>query len=155
MSAVLKMPLREFRPMTETDLAEVLGIEQSAYTHPWSEVVFQDCLRVGYCCWVQEAGDMIIAYAVMAVGGGECHILNLCVRPEFQNRGYGTRLLEHMLDLARQHSAETAYLEVRPSNRPALKLYHRAGFDEVGMRRNYYPAPTGREDAIILARPLA
>jgi [ribosomal protein S18]-alanine N-acetyltransferase len=154
MSAVLKTPLQNFRPMTDVDLSEILMIEQSAYTYPWSEVIFQDCLRVGYCCWVHEAGGMITAYAVMSVGAGECHILNLCVRPEFQNQGYGTCMLEHMLVLAHRHRADMAFLEVRPSNRPALKLYHRAGFDEVGMRRNYYPATIGREDAIILARSL-
>ena len=154
MSAVLKQPLPDFRPMTETDLAGILEIEHSAYTHPWSPGIFQDCLHVGYCCWVLEQADQIIGYSVMSVGAGECHLLNLCIRPDLQNNGYGALLLEHLLEIARSHHADTAFLEVRPSNAYAIKLYQRAGFNEVGMRRDYYPAITGREDAIIFARSL-
>lgn len=154
MSAVLKTPLPEFRPMIETDIGEILSIEHSAYTHPWSDMIFQDCLRVGYCCWVMISEIGIIAYGVMSVGAGECHILNLCVKPDVQNMGYGGLMLGHLLDIARKHSADMAFLEVRPSNRNAIKLYHRAGFDEVGVRRNYYPHFIGREDALIMARSL-
>ena len=154
MSAVLKNLLPEFRPMCESDLDEILFIEKSAYSHPWSDIIFHDCLRVGYCCWVMINDFQIISYGVMSVAAGECHILNLCVKPELQNRGYGALMLDHMLDIARKHNADTAFLEVRPSNQFAIQLYHRAGFDEVGMRRNYYPAFIGREDALILARNL-
>ena len=154
MSAVLKSPVPELRPMKDNDLGEILEIEFSAYTHPWSEVIFQDCLRVGYCCWVMIKNFEIIAYGVMSIGAGECHILNLCVKPDMQNNGYGGLMLDHLLGIARSHHADVAFLEVRPSNEFAIKLYQRAGFDEVGMRRNYYPAIIGREDAIILARSL-
>lgn len=154
MSAVLKQPLANFRPMQEQDLENIISIESSAYTHPWSMMIFQDCLRVGYCCWVLERDDQIDAYGVMSVAAGECHILNLCVRPEFQNNGFGTMMLEYLLQLAQEHGADTAFLEVRPSNEHARNLYKHAGFHEVGMRRNYYPAEFGREDAIILARSL-
>ena len=140
--------------MIESDIGEILVIEQSAYTHPWSDVIFQDCLRVGYCCWVMLSDPGIIAYGVMSVGVGECHILNLCVKPEEQNKGYGAFMLDHLLGVARKHHADMAFLEVRPSNRNAVKLYHRAGFDEVGVRRNYYPHFIGREDAMIMARSL-
>lgn len=154
MSAVLKNPLPEFRPMCENDLGEILVIENDAYTHPWSEVIFCDCLRVGYSCWVMIRNFTIISYGVMSVAAGECHILNLCVKPELQNQGYGAFMLDHLLEIARKHHADTAFLEVRPSNQYAIQLYRHAGFDEVGMRRNYYPAFIGREDALILARSL-
>ncbi|MBM2830513.1 MAG: putative acetyltransferase [Gammaproteobacteria bacterium] len=154
MSAVLKESLPDFRPMMDVDLEEILSIEQSAYIYPWSDIIFQDCLRVGYCSWVLEHDATIIAYGVMSVAAGECHLLNLCVRPDVHNRGYGSMMLEYLLNLARDHNADTAFLEVRPSNECARKLYHRAGFNEVGMRRDYYPAEFGREDAIILARSL-
>lgn len=155
MSAVLKSCLPGFRPMIESDLDEILAIEHSAYTHPWSDVIFQDCLRVGYCCWVMISESEIIGYGVMSVGVGECHILNLCVKPDMQNKGYGALMLDHLLDTASKHHAEMAFLEVRPSNRHAIKLYQRAGFDEVGVRRNYYPHFVGREDALIMAKSLA
>ena len=154
MSAVLKDPLVAFRPMNESDLADILQIETIAYTHPWTERIFQDCLRVGYCCWVVSRAGIIIGYGVMSVAAGECHLLNLCVHPDEQNRGFGSMMLEKLLYIARKHKADTAFLEVRPSNIKAIQLYRNAGFDEVGMRRNYYPAEFGREDAIILARSL-
>lgn len=154
MSAVLKDPVVAFRPMTETDVADIMQIEVIAYTHPWTEQIFQDCLRVGYCCWVMMRAQTIIGYGVMSVAAGECHLLNLCIQPEEQNQGFGGMMLEKLLTIARKHKADTAFLEVRPSNTIAIKLYRRAGFDEVGMRRNYYPAQFGREDAIIFARSL-
>lgn len=154
MSAVLKNPAPSFRLMMDTDLPAIMDIENCAYSHPWSEAIFQDCLRVGYCCWVLELDRKIIGYCVMSVGAGECHLLNLCIEPDLQNKGYGALLLDHMLDIAKSHHADTAFLEVRPSNQYAIKLYQRAGFDEVGMRRDYYPAYIGREDALILARTL-
>jgi ribosomal-protein-alanine N-acetyltransferase len=154
MSAVLQLPVIQFRPMHETDLAEVMVIEQEAYAFPWSPGIFCDCLRVGYCCWVLEQDGVVDAYAVMSMGAGESHILNLCVRPTVQRSGLGGALLRHLLMLARKYKAECMLLEVRPSNRAALRLYRSAGFDEVGMRRRYYPATRGREDALILARNL-
>ena len=155
MSAVLQGPEYNFRPMCEPDLAEVIGIEQTAYRFPWSNRIFRDCLRVGYSCWVFEEDHRIIGYGIISVTVGECHVLNLCISPEYQGRGFGLALLEFLMDIAREHKAETAFLEVRPSNRYGLRLYRKAGFDEVGLRKNYYPHEDGREDAIILARNLS
>jgi [ribosomal protein S18]-alanine N-acetyltransferase len=87
----------------------------------------------------------------MSIAVGECHILNLCVHPQSQGSGVGKKMLIHMLEVAREHHAVTAFLEVRPSNRMAIQLYSKSGFNEVGMRRDYYPAKHGREDAIIMA----
>lgn len=154
MSAVIRESIVNFRPMDERDLADVLTIEKAAYEFPWSRVIFRDCLRVGYCCWVLESDDHIQGYSVMSVAVGECHILNLCVSPQSRGKGYGAILLDFMLDVARKHRADTAFLEVRPSNEAARRLYQQAGFDEVGLRRNYYPARFGREDALIMARSL-
>lgn len=155
MSAVVKNQVN-FRPMLEEDLADILAIENAVYDFPWSHTIFRDCLRVGYCCWVLEAETGgIQAYGIMSVAAGECHILNLCVHPVVQGTGMGGRLLKFLLDLAHKHRADTAFLEVRPSNEAARQLYIREGFNEVGMRRNYYPARDGREDAIIMARSLA
>ena len=154
MSAVLKKRDAVFRPMEDHDIGEIILIEQSAYTHPWTATLFGDCLRVGYSCWVILVDGEIIAYGIMSVGAGECHVLNLCVKPSMQGRGFGTAMLEHLLDIACGHDVETAFLEVRPSNLSAIRMYEKAGFNEVGIRNNYYPAFTGREDAIILARSL-
>lgn len=154
MSAVIKEAVLNFRPMVEEDISRVLAIEESAYEFPWSHLIFHDCLRVGYCSWVLERERFIIGYGVMSVGVGECHILNLCVEPKSQRSGYGQTILDYLLDLAIKHDAEVAFLEVRPSNGAAKQLYSRAGFNEVGLRRNYYPSLFGREDAVIMARSL-
>ncbi len=154
MSAVLEVQVPAFRPLTLADVQAVMGIEKRAYHHPWTAGIFQDCLRVGYGCWVAELHSVIESYGVMSATLQECHILNLCVRPESQRRGYGRDMLRHLLHLARRRGADTALLEVRPSNHSALRLYDGEGFSEVGVRKAYYPADNGREDALILARDL-
>ncbi len=154
MSAILKDPLLHLRPMQEADLDTVAAIEAEAYEFPWSPGIFLDCLRVGYCCWVCLLQREVVGYGVMSVAVGESHILNLCVRPDLQGQGLGRKLLEYLLGIARGHHADTAFLEVRPSNRVALALYSTLGFNQVGVRRAYYPARWGREDALILARSI-
>lgn len=154
MSAVLDAGRISFRPMEPADLDTVLAIESRAYTHPWTPGIFRDCLRAGYSAWLMEDTDGVCGYGVMSLAVGECHILNICVAPENQGRGLGRGLLEHLLWLAAGHGAEIALLEVRPSNLPALHLYEAFGFSEVGVRKAYYPAASGREDGLILALPL-
>ena len=154
MSAVLEEAMLVFRPMAEDDLPGIMSVEQAAYEFPWGETVFRDCLRVGYCCWILECDNELVAHGIMSVVAGESRILNLCVHPEMQNAGLGKEMLNHLLDIARQHHAEIVFLEVRPSNKVAQKLYSKAGFDEVGIRSAYYPAEDGREDALIMARNL-
>ncbi|MGQ0659091.1 MAG: ribosomal protein S18-alanine N-acetyltransferase [Chromatiales bacterium] len=155
MSAVLKPVVLQLRPMIEHDLVEILLIEEVSYEFPWTLGVFGDCLRIGYPCWVLEGERRIDGYGVMTVGAGEAHILNICVRPGERRKGHGRAILHHLLTEAVLHHATSAFLEVRPSNAGAIALYQRDGFSEVGYRRNYYPATRGREDALILARPLA
>jgi len=154
MSAVIKEADIQIRPMQEEDLVFVLDVEQSAYDFPWSDTIFQDCLHVGYCCWVLEHNNIVVAHGVMSVAAGESHILNICVHPEYQAMGLGRMLLTHLLDLALEHDVNMTFLEVRPTNFSAIKLYLDMGFDEIGSRRNYYPAKMGREDALIFARTI-
>lgn len=154
MSAVVQEPDFVMRPMRGDDIPSVMDVETTAYPFPWTEGIFRDCLRVGYCCWVMKRAGEVVGYGVMSVAAGECHILNLCVRPDMQGRGLGRKILRCLLALARNHKADTAFLEVRISNRLAIGLYETDGFCEVGMRRGYYPAAEGREDAVIMARPL-
>lgn len=152
MSAVIKEAELDLRPMHEDDLDFVMDIENQAYEYPWTRTIFNDCLHVGYCCWVIEKDDVLLAYGVMSVAVGESHILNLCVHPDHQARGLGKMLLAHLLEIAVERYANMTFLEVRPSNFSAIKMYLEHGFDEIDVRRNYYPAKMGREDALILAR---
>jgi ribosomal-protein-alanine N-acetyltransferase len=144
------MPEVHIRPMMELDLPDVAAIEKRSYEFPWSENIFRDCLRVGYSCRALDMAGQIIGYGVMSLGAGEAHILNVCVRDEFRNLGFGKRLLEHLLERAAAAGVAEAFLEVRPSNLAAIRLYQKLGFEQIGIRRGYYQAPDGREDAIVL-----
>jgi ribosomal-protein-alanine N-acetyltransferase len=148
------MPEVQIRPMMEIDLPEVAAIEQQSYAFPWSENIFRDCLRVGYTCRALDLAGQIIGYGVMSLGAGEAHILNVCVREQFRSVGFGRRLLEHLLERAAAAGVAEAFLEVRPSNLSAIRLYQHLGFEQIGIRRGYYQAPDGREDAIVLKREL-
>jgi len=158
MDAVTQQPIIVLRGMQEADLAAVLAVERCAYTAPWSEGIFRDCLRVRYRCLVAENADVVVGHGVMSVAAGECHILNLCVHPDLHGRGIGRRMLRRLLALARQEGADTAFLEVRASNAGAIALYQSEGFIEIGLRRGYYPGPQTknrrREDALAMARAL-
>ncbi len=133
---------------------EVMALERLAYEFPWSEGNMRDCLKSGYSCQVCMQGERIIGHAIMSVAAAEANILNLCIHPDMQGRGLGRKLLEQMLALARQQQADTAFLELRSSNRMASSLYDATGFNEIGLRQNYYPAKKGREDAILMAKTL-
>lgn len=154
MSAVPEFDNGRIRTMTTADLMAVMEVERQCYPHPWTAGIMRDCLRVGYSCWVYERGGIIDGYAILSVAAGEGHLLNLCVRPDSRSQGIGRKLLQHIIVTAQRLGADTLFLEVRPSNRHALALYEKLDFGEVGMRKAYYPAREGREDAIIMARPL-
>ncbi len=154
MSAVIETPTPSIRLMTENDLDSVMHIETRAYQFPWTKAIFRDCLSAGCTVWLCENTQDIQGYGVLTSGGGEGHILNLCVDPDYQQQGVGTTLLRALLGTAWIADVETLFLEVRPSNKAALGLYEKFGFNEVGIRNNYYPAKNGREDAIVLAKEL-
>jgi ribosomal-protein-alanine N-acetyltransferase len=142
------------RAMQDRDVPAIMAIEERAYPFPWTAGIFHDCLRAGYSCHVLERDGELAGYGVMSVGAREAHILNICVSHERRGRGYGRMLMERMIEQARRLQAEMMFLEVRPSNQPALRLYARLGFNEIGTRNNYYPAEQGREDALLLAKQL-
>jgi len=144
----------EFRPMSNADLPAVLKNERRGYSHPWSEGIFEDCMKSGYECWLMVYLKKVIAHGILSVAAGESHMLNVCVHPDYRGQGFGKGLVEHLLIIARQKKAKRIYLEVRPSNLVACKLYENLGFNEIGIRENYYPSYLGREDALVLAMEL-
>jgi [ribosomal protein S18]-alanine N-acetyltransferase len=150
----LLAPELVIRAMRGNDIPEVVAIERGSYQFPWSEGIFRDCLRVGYVCRVVTVSRQVMAYGVMSFGAGEAHILNLCVGEVYRCRGIGRQLLNSLIERAGAAGMADAYLEVRPSNVTAIRLYLSLGFEQVGMRRGYYQAATGREDAAVLRRAL-
>lgn len=148
MSAVLKDALQLAR-MREAELDEVVAIENSVYSHPWTRGNFSDSLRTGYECWSWRSGHELVGYFVLSAGASEAHLLNLSVAAARQRAGHGSTLLREALRLARLHGARELFLEVRPGNRAAQALYAKFGFRQAGLRRDYYPGPDGREDALV------
>jgi [ribosomal protein S18]-alanine N-acetyltransferase len=142
------------RDMGFDDVATVATLERRSYTFPWSDAIFRDCLRAGYYCCVAEVDHIVMGYAIMSTGAGEAHVLNLCVAEAFRCRGIGTQLLGHLMEFARSLGVVDVFLEVRPSNTAAIRLYQSLSFSQIGMRRGYYQAESGREDAVVLRRTL-
>ena len=148
----LLLPLR---PMSLADLERIMRIEERAYPYPWTLGIFQDCLKQKtYHAYIYQPDQQILAYCVLSVAVGELHILNITVEPSHQQQGLGKRLLATAEQIGHSLGAQDCFLEVRPSNTPAIHLYLAQGFNEIGLRKNYYPAKHGRESAILMAKTL-
>lgn len=143
-------PDSEIRALRTQDLDAVAAMEADSYEFPWSRGIFADCLRAGHPCWVLWVRGEIAGYGILSIAAGEAHILNLCIGRDWRGLGLGRRLLLRLLDVIRWSGAERAFLEVRPSNPVAQKLYTSIGFAEIARRPRYYPARDGREDAIVM-----
>jgi [ribosomal protein S18]-alanine N-acetyltransferase len=142
--------LPRLRPLRAADLDRVMEIEPAIYSHPWTRGNFEDSLKAGYSCWAIDSAGTLAGYGVLMTGVREAHLLNLSVATEWQGRGLGRHLLEQFIALARDSDAVQMFLEVRPSNVAARHLYADVGFREITVRRGYYPAARGREDAILM-----
>lgn len=154
MSAVLA-PRIEMLPMNANDLDDVLAIESAVYPFPWTRGNFADSLAAGYSAWVCRIGGELVGYAVIMMVLDEAHLLNISVDQSRHGMGFGARLLRHAMSVARTLGARMLLLEVRPSNERALQLYKHFGFVRIGVRKAYYPAHEGREDALVLTHALA
>jgi len=139
-----------FRPMTEADLDAVLKIEYAAFSHPWTRGIFLDGLK-SYEIWLMFEGEQQVGHGVINVIIDEAHLLNITVKPESQGRGLGLLLLDRLMKRAYELNGRECFLELRASNQSAYRLYERYGFNEIGRRRDYYPATGGREDALVMA----
>jgi ribosomal-protein-alanine N-acetyltransferase len=150
-SALPRSDEDRYVPMTEADLDEVAAAEKEIYPFPWTRGNFLDALHAGYTAWVlRDGARRVAAYGVMMLALDEAHLLNLSVARHAQRSGLGWQTLGWMADVARDHGGRTMLLEVRPTNDTALRLYQRYGFERIGVRRGYYPARDGREDAIVM-----
>lgn len=155
MSAAGEIVAPIVRPMNHDDLESVARIERQSYGFPWSSGIFRDCLLAGYQCMVLEQSGELRGYGILSVAAGEAHILNVCVAPAFRRRGYGLSVLQGLIAVAQASRVRRIFLEVRPSNLAATRMYKGLGFTTVGRRRDYYKAPNGeREDALVLSLTL-
>lgn len=152
MNAVVE---RVVRPMGVADLDAVLACEANGQPFPWTIGHFKDCIESGYSCWVSTEAECVTAFGIVLLVVDEAHLLNIGVAAAYRRQGRGHQMLEQLYERARSAGATQMFLEVRPSNLPALALYSKEGFVEIGRRKGYYPAAEGRrEDAWVLRRPL-
>jgi ribosomal-protein-alanine N-acetyltransferase len=140
--------------MTTLHISAVVAIEQDSFPYPWGEAVFRDCLRVGYQCWVVEYNDTVIAYAIVMVVLDESHLLNIAVASSYRNQGVAKWFLLKLIENLQTQKIHHVYLEVRQSNQIAIRLYEQLGFKQVGVRPDYYPTETGKEDAILFTKEM-
>lgn len=169
MSAEAKTMHPLIRPLDWGDLDRIMEIELAAYPVPWTRGIFGDCIRVGYDCRGLQLGGELVGYSIQTDAAGEAHLLNLCVAPEWQGRGYGGTLLENAIRIAGRHGCRHMFLEVRPSNPAGIALYRSRGFAVIARRAGYYsvsasaaePSATGdgtvsaREDALVMQLDLS
>lgn len=143
------------RPMTQADVDEVLRIELAVQAYPWTRGNFVDVLTNCYECRVDEDGAGICGYAILMPVLEEAELLNMAVAAGQQRKGLGRAILREMLETARKKNMRRVFLEVRPFNAAAIALYRSAGFNEIGVRRDYYNNTSGSEDALVMACELS
>ena len=151
---VIKIPDRAhplIRRLSLEDVDRIYEIERLSYPYPWTRGLFEDCLNAGYACFGLQMGRELSGYTILSWAAGEAHLLNLCVHPDWQYRGYGSLLLEYAIGHVAGLECESMFLEVRASNERAAKLYKNRGFRVIGTRLSYYRAGDEREDAIVMA----
>jgi ribosomal-protein-alanine N-acetyltransferase len=141
-----------YEPMRESDVEDVLAVEDRVYPYPWSRANFLDSLASGYQAWVlRDQAMRLLGYFLIMPVVDEAHLLNVAVAEEWQGQGLGRFLLNQSVACARGLGMESMLLEVRPSNARALGIYERYGFEQIGRRKGYYPAADQqREDAIVM-----
>lgn len=148
-------PQVEMLPMGASDLDEILAIENRVYQFPWARGNFADSMNSGYSCWVCRIAGELVGYFVVMLAVDEAHLLNIAIAEKRQGMGFGARLLRQAMRVAQDCGGAMMLLEVRPTNEQALTLYRHFGFRQIGVRRGYYPADGGREDALVLMHELA
>ncbi|QWD86106.1 ribosomal protein S18-alanine N-acetyltransferase [Polynucleobacter asymbioticus] len=158
-----------FLPMTVADLDSVLAIESVSHIHPWTKGNFSDSLAAGhwaYCVRPQLSDavkgsyldpEILWAYCILFPAVDELHLLNITVSPKLRRLGIGVKMMNAIEGVAAQQNMPRIILEVRPSNESALKLYQSLGYEQIGLRKNYYPVDIAsglREDALVLAKSI-
>ena len=145
-------------PLTVAHLDALLAIEVQAHSHPWTRGNVIDALAAGYYAqglWSAAVPGGLWGYCIAMPGASEAHLLNITVAPAHQGQGGARRLLQALDTWARSQQARELWLEVRASNAPARALYTGYGFQQVGIRKGYYPAgQSHREDAVVMSLAL-
>jgi len=142
------------RVLQLSDLPRIMPLENNAYDFPWSEAIFRDCFNSAYTGLAIEVEGALLGYGMLSIAAGEAHILNVVIDSNQRSCGLGKKLVRRLIDQARWHRVERVFLEVRASNIVARSLYANLGFQEIGVRKAYYPGRKTREDAVVMSLQL-
>lgn len=137
------------RLMDESHFDTIAMIDQATALMPWPERIIRQCLRDDYVNQLLMFQGQAIGFSICSTGAGEAHLQNIAIHPDHQGKGYGRWLLSKTVEILSQQGLHQLFLEVRASNKSAIKLYQRFGFENIGLRKGYYDAPVGREDAYV------
>ena len=140
----------QFSNFKESDLSAIELIENEAQAYPWTRGNFLDSIKSSYTCLLMKLNEEIVGFTVMMFVLDECHLLNISIKKSMQKKGYGSHFLKEVIRRARLAHLKTIYLEVRISNHAAINLYDKHGFNEMSIRKDYYRAKEGREDAVLM-----
>ena len=143
-----------FASMRLSDLDEVMTIEKKSYPIGWSKSVMRDCIKSDYHCIVLNINTKVIGFGIVMTALDEAHLLNMCVDSDFQGKGYGRKLLKYLENICIYNHCKVFLLEVRESSPVAQSLYKSCGFEQIGLRKNYYKKLNGREHAIVMNKSL-
>ena len=137
--------------MNESHVASVAELEKICFSDPWSEKSVASELNNKLALWlVAEEEERVAGYIGSQTCGDESDVMNVAVHPDFRRRGIAEALVKDLVDQLKAIGSRCLTLEVRASNAPAIALYEKMGFVEVGRRKNYYRNP--REDALIMRK---
>ncbi len=143
-----------FASMRLSDLDEVMRIEKKSYPIGWSKSVMRDCIKSDYHTIVLKKDKQVIGFGIIMTALDEAHLLNMCIDSDFQGKGYGRKLLKYLKNICLCNHCKIFLLEVRESSLVAQSLYKSFGFKQIGLRKNYYKKPNGREHAIVMNKSL-
>lgn len=138
------------RTMLPSDVERIILIEREIFLFPWSTGNFIDSIKSGYYCQILIQAETLLGYGIMMMSPEEAHILTLGIATRWQKQGLGRKMLHHLIEHARKEKAKSVFLDVRESNHGAAQLYMQMGFQQIAIRKGYYPAMCGREDARVM-----
>lgn len=146
----------QIRAMQAEDVLTIAALDAELQITPWSEKQFQESLKAGHWAWVAVFAKVVVAYAVLMPAADECELLLLGVASAHQRQGIAQQLLSYAEQHARAQACRAVHLEVRISNTAAIELYESAGYEQVGLRKNYYAKTNGeRENAVLYTKVIA
>lgn len=151
--------MKTISTLTDNDLPDAFELEQQCHLIPWSKQTFYSNQGDHYYNLKLTIDNRIVGFCICQMVADEANLFNIAIHPKYRQQGLAKALLNHLIDhltsIDHPIAISTLWLEVRRSNIPAIELYHSLGFNQITVRKNYYPTTNGKhEDAIIMAYTL-